>query len=477
MPARSCCFTTTSVRSWASGAASASKSAARKWRRAKPMLSARLRTSSRAKSWPSLARALTSSRHKPGPRSRARAQPTRRPNSAVRPRRSLSSVGGTDTRSHGDPSFAVPLRRALAAQNELRGDELTHGFHSYAARMHPAVARELLHNFRGAGKRVLDPFCGSGTVLVEAMRTGWRALGSDLNPLALALSRVKTQRRDSASVERFTNCLDRVVAGSSRRVRERTPVRARLPPHEFVWYDVHVLKELAGLLEEIRSIDVDDDRLALEMLFSAIVVKFSRQRSDTSVEAVDKRIRKGLATEFFARRGLEWIEGWKALARDLPHPCYRTRVVAADARRLAHTLGADYRCDLVLSSPPYGGTYDYVEHHRRRYAWLDMHPTALRKGEIGARRELSRDQAGARRWDAQVGQFLTAMSQVLHPDGIAVLLVGDAELNGQRMVADRQLQRLAGASGFEFLAAASQPRADRRGGRPRAEHLVALMKR
>lgn len=379
--------------------------------------------------------------------------------------------------THGDPSFVVPLRRALAAQDEIRADELTHGFHSYPARMHPAVARELLNSFAGAGQRVLDPFCGSGTVLVEAMCAGWRPLGSDLNPLALALTRVKTQRRDSESIERFTNVLDRVVAGSSRRVRERVAVRAKLPPQEFAWYDVHVLKELAGLLEEIRSIEPADDRLALEMLFSAIVVKFSRQRSDTIIEAVDKRIRKGLATEFFARRGLEWIDGWRALSSALPRPNYRARVVTADARRLAHTLGADYRCDLVLSSPPYGGTYDYVDHHRRRYAWLDMRPHALSDGEVGARRDLSHQRGGDRRWDGQVAQFLTAMSEVLRPEGLAVLLMGDAEVNDRRVPADRQLQRLAPKAGFEFLAAASQPRPDRRGGRTRAEHLVALIKR
>ena len=83
-------------------------------------------------------------------------------------------------------------------------DSLTHGFHAYPARMHPAIARTLLGELSvGPGSRVLDPFCGSGTVAIEAMIAGWRAHGSDLDPLALRLARVKTERRGHKARARF----------------------------------------------------------------------------------------------------------------------------------------------------------------------------------------------------------------------------------------------------------------------------------
>jgi hypothetical protein len=108
------------------------------------------------------------------------------------PRKPLTNVGGA-IESRGDPAFCVPLVAALEAGSAEPDSDpalgLTHGFHAFPARMHPAIARVLLRELSlGRASRVLDPFCGSGTVLVEAMIAGWRSLGSDLDPLALRLA-------------------------------------------------------------------------------------------------------------------------------------------------------------------------------------------------------------------------------------------------------------------------------------------------
>nr|WP_255216523.1 hypothetical protein [Pseudenhygromyxa sp. WMMC2535] len=354
-------------------------------------------------------------------------------------------------------------------------DRLTHGFHAYPARMHPAVARVLLEQLHpGRRAEVLDPFCGSGTVAVEAMVAGWRSMSGDLDPLALRLARVKTDRRDAKSRARFLSTLEAVAAASTRRVRQRVDVRAALSAEERSWYEVHVLKELAGLLEEIRAVADERDRAALEMVFSAIVVKFSRQRSETAERASNKRIRKGLVTEFFLRKGRELAERWAALEQALPAKGSRPRFIQSDARRLPQTLSGEFRCDLVLCSPPYGGTYDYARHHARRHAWLGIRPRQLRAQEIGARRDLSRGEGAAARWDRQMLETLEALHTLMRDDAVAIFLVGDAEVGGRRVEADRQLERLAPKAELSFLAAASSPRPDWRGGRERREHLVAL---
>ncbi len=70
-----------------------------------------------------------------------------------RQKRSLSNQGG-ETEVHGPPEIVEPLRRALDATS-ADPDELTHGFHAYPAKMHPAVAYHLLETVEGT---VLDPF-------------------------------------------------------------------------------------------------------------------------------------------------------------------------------------------------------------------------------------------------------------------------------------------------------------------------------
>jgi SAM-dependent methyltransferase len=400
------------------------------------------------------------------------------------PRQALTNVGGA-IESRGDPAFCVPLVAAFEAASETPQvdprESLTHGFHAFPARMHPAIARVLLRELSlGRASRVLDPFCGSGTVLVEAMLAGWRSLGSDLDPLALRLARVKTEIRDQRSRERFLDELERVGEASTKRVRDRVDVRADLSASERQWYEVHTLKELAGLLAEIRAVRDGRDRRALEMVFSAIAVKFSRQRADTAERPSDKRIRKGLPTEFFLRKGIELADRWKALADALPEHWHPPRLVLSDARVLPHTLAGEFRCDLVLGSPPYGGTYDYLNHHARRHAWLGIQPKALREGEIGARRHLSPERPTARgeapraRWDRELLAVLVALRELMRPDAAMILLMGDAELGRDRVPADRQLERLAGTAELEVVAVASQTRPDWRGGQPRREHLVAL---
>lgn len=68
----------------------------------------------------------------------------------------------------------------------------THGFHTYPAMLVPQIAEELLNEYGKKSKTLFDPFCGTGTTLVEANLKGIDAIGTDLNPLARLVSRVKT---------------------------------------------------------------------------------------------------------------------------------------------------------------------------------------------------------------------------------------------------------------------------------------------
>ncbi|HEX3761720.1 MAG TPA: hypothetical protein VHW23_23640, partial [Kofleriaceae bacterium] len=101
----------------------------------------------------------------------------------------------------GVPASAEALVAALRAPHVDHdvAESLTHPFHGYPARLHPATARVLVELVahgagRGAlpGAPVVDPFCGSGTVLVEARAAGAPAVGVDLNPLAVLVAHAKT---------------------------------------------------------------------------------------------------------------------------------------------------------------------------------------------------------------------------------------------------------------------------------------------
>lgn len=392
-------------------------------------------------------------------------------------RRALDNVGGKAT-AHGDDGEGARLAAILDEAQARDVDWLTHGFHSYPARMHPAVARGVLAAYATPGDRVLDPFCGSGTVLVESLIAGMRSRGVDLNPIAVRLSGVKCQVRDAKSRAAFAKMLEEVVEVSKERVRRKAPAMAPLNAQERKHYEVHVLKELAGLHDIISAIDAGPDKTALQMLLTAIVVKFSKQRADTASDenTTPRRIGRFIPSEFYGRKGAELVERWASLEETCEartEPWHRPKVVEADASRISSALPPRWAAHLVLTSPPYGGTYDYVNHHARRYPWLGVSTKSFSAGELGARRNYGTG-GKAQSWDDEVSKMLENMEGALEEQGQIVLLMGDGEVAGKRVDVVPQLETLCAPLGMRVVAWASQSRKDWKGGPARGEHLILI---
>lgn len=86
----------------------------------------------------------------------------------------------------------VPDSLVDAVSSRERVAGAPHDFYRYPARFSPTFAREAIKCFTRPGDFVLDPFCGGGTTLVEAISLARRAAGMDISSLAAFLSRTKT---------------------------------------------------------------------------------------------------------------------------------------------------------------------------------------------------------------------------------------------------------------------------------------------
>jgi DNA modification methylase len=81
---------------------------------------------------------------------------------------------------------------------DIRGTGyLTHGFDAYPAKMIPHMARFLIEKVSEPGQTILDPFCGSGAVLIESAISDRNAIGIDFNPVAIALAKAKSTTCDT----------------------------------------------------------------------------------------------------------------------------------------------------------------------------------------------------------------------------------------------------------------------------------------
>ena len=358
-----------------------------------------------------------------------------------------------------------------------------HGFHSYPARLHPLTAAGLIEGFSPRNGLVVDPFCGSGTTLVEARRLGRHALGSDLNPLALELSWLKTSAFGRGFAELLGADAAAIAAFADERRQSKAGPLRRYPRQTREVFPVHVLLELDGLMHGIRAVEDHDRRRALTLVLSSLLTKVSTQKSDSSTQRTERRLRSGFAIQLFEDKTRELCRRLERYRRLLPDPNYTPNLKRADARRLSMIESG--RVDLVVSSPPYPGVFDYLEHHRLRLAFLNLDAEQLHRNEIGARRNYARlrfDDAVAR-WHAELTPCLAEIARILRPGGHAALVLADTAVGGKALRADRLLAEWVTKTPLRFELCASQARpsfhrpSDRvfRANK-RAEHLLLLQK-
>ncbi len=356
-----------------------------------------------------------------------------------------------------------------------------HGFHAYPARMHPTLARRAVELMSPPGGSVFDPFCGSGTVLVESRLASRKSWGVDLNPLAVLLAKLKSRGATREELRFILSAAAKVAQHADSRRREKRGATRRYPAEDVQLFDPHVLLELDGLRDGLALVHGEFVRDALRLVFSAILVKVSRQPGDTSTSSVPRRLAAGYTIALFERKAEELAQRIDSFRRVLPPRAPAPQIQQGDARRLDHV--PDGSIELVLSSPPYAGTYDYVEHHRLRLRWLDMPTDEMQRDEIGARRHLAPLQHAdaVRRFEDDLTRVLTALRPKLGPGAKVALLIADSVVGSEPVWADALVRQCGDRAGLPWVATASQARPHFHGPshrafakQPRREHLVVL---
>jgi hypothetical protein len=116
--------------------------------------------------------------------------------------------------------------------------------------------------------------------------------------------------------------------------------------------------------------------------------------------------------------------------------------------------------DRVITSPPYLGTYDYANHHARRYAWLGIDPGPIERAEMAARRhgETTPLPELQRRHQADCNAWVGAVAPLLKPDGRLFVLVGDSVVGDEFVDGAEPLLTAAAASNLVLIARAAAER-------------------
>lgn len=315
--------------------------------------------------------------------------------------------------------------------------------HPYPARFIPEIPAAALELLDPEGP-VLDPFCGSGTTLVEALRYGLPAVGVDLNPIACLIARVKVGEwrvGDPEVLGRHRDGLvDAALEGNSRLLRV---VKEQIPrlDHWFSSDAQEVLAGAVGYLDEVDESDRWHDRLALAI--SASTVRIGRQESDTRYAAVDKPMTRDKAAQELGV-SLERIGTWFMSSGVSGEAAVHCR----DAQQLDFLPEGE--AGAAIFSPPYPNAYEYWLYHKYRMYWLGFDPISVRTNEIGARPHyVGPSGLDEHDFGRQMRDVLRGLHRALRPKAHVLVVIGDSRIRG-RIVDNGQLfQDIAVSEGFK----------------------------
>jgi site-specific DNA-methyltransferase (cytosine-N4-specific) len=260
-----------------------------------------------------------------------------------------------------------------------------HGLHEYRGKFNPQVVRAIGNVLQlQIGAWVLDPFCGSGTSLLEAAHIGWNAIGIDQNPLAALIANVKitatTMPLEDLSLAAETlrgRLLNRVRGVSfacafgpdvSREVAG-DEWESHLPSLHYLrsWFTQSVLAQISAILQEVDALPSEGIRGVFRVILSDILRGVSLQ------DPGDLRIRRRKSHEenrpvipVFLQTVDERIALIAKARKYIAKLPVKQQAICGDARKCVSLVR---RCaggafDAAITSPPYATALPYIDTQR-----------------------------------------------------------------------------------------------------------------
>jgi DNA modification methylase len=330
--------------------------------------------------------------------------------------------------------------------------------HPFPARMAPDIALDICKNLP-KGSVVLDPMCGSGTTLRVALERGLTPIGSDLDPLAVLISKVNTTPLDPTACEQMAQSVIEHAKQLCADVVSLPWVDEDQETYDFInfWFAEQQVKQLRRLVHSIgRICEPKDESIAnfLKVALSRIIVTKEMRASLARDTSHSRPHRVSFTNNYDCYQG--FLQSVKQLVKRIPQSTstYQADVSQNDARALDDI--DDATVDAVITSPPYLNAIDYMRGNKMSLVWFGYKISDLRlvRGQnIGAEKrfegQLNKDyleQAVAsmnfyheldtkqrdmfNKYVLDIYEMVAEVARVLKKDGKAILVVGNSCLKG-----------------------------------------------
>jgi DNA modification methylase len=339
----------------------------------------------------------------------------------------------------------------------LQTSYITHDYHRYPAKFIPQLVERVIKENSSRGDLVCDPFMGSGTTLVEAVVHERQAYGTDINPIAVLITKAKTTPIEPKFLkEQILSLLGRIkstIANEDGQMLLTTfeQLDVIIPDNKRLdyWFPEKQKKDLATILSRINALEDEKVRTFSECAFSNILKGCSRWMMKSVKPTRDKNKLIADAYKSFIFQMKRMMIKNEILWNILAGKRFDCIVDDKDARKMKLIENS---ATLIVTSPPYVTSYEYAYLHQLTALWLgyasnlsdyrsrfigsiqkDVKPTEL-LSEIGKQTvdKLNvidkREANGVKQYFFEMQQCFQEMHRVLKPGGRAAIVIGDTDL-------------------------------------------------
>jgi site-specific DNA-methyltransferase (cytosine-N4-specific) len=253
--------------------------------------------------------------------------------------------------------------------------EFTHCYHNYPAMMIPQVAERILSKYGKKANTLFDPYCGTGTSLVEANLKGIEAVGTDLNPLARLIAKAKTTRINLQILDLYLKDFNDYLFSLMFDLSKISVVIPQINNIDF-WFDKSVQEKLANIKHFISKISDNDSANFFKVAFSETVRESSWTRnSEFKLYRMTAEQIERFNPDVFGLMQSKLVRNHKGLKAILEKPQKAiSKVFDFNTSEKIENIENE-SIDIIVTSPPYGDsrtTVAYGQFSRLANEWLDV---------------------------------------------------------------------------------------------------------
>ena len=266
----------------------------------------------------------------------------------------------------------------------------THGIHSYHAKFIPAVPAEFINRYSKDGDVILDPFCGSGTTVLESVLLGKESFGVDMNNIAYMISRAKIFNADVSILDFYYKKI--ISLYSNLNIFPKKDFE-----NKYIWFSKETADTLDKLLYLIDiCVDNDDYKNIFEVIVSSILKTVSNKRKVwnngyIADNVLPNEAYNGDAFSVFCRKYAKTKKAYSDYSFYLKEKNIRPNCHLFLSNILDFKPNTMF--DMVITSPPYPFAVDFVKYNRLTYYWFGWDVEKKSEEETGSRTKRNRKNA------------------------------------------------------------------------------------